>query len=171
MTRLARFRDRRILGGSVLAWALPGALAFAVPLAGSGFAAAPPARRVTPDYVVSLGTVRGIGRVLVDGKGRTLYLYEPDHRGRSTCVEICAKQWPPLVLPKGVTRPEAGKGVLVRLLGTTRRPNGSLQVTYAGWPLYLWQGDSAPGQANGEGEDMGLWWAVSRTGSKAPAEE
>ena len=172
MARLARLSEWRVLGGSVPRSALPVALVLCLAVVGAGYAAAaPPARRVVPDYVVSLGTVRGLGRVLVDGKGRTLYLYRPDRRGRSTCTEICAKQWPPFVLPAGVARPEAGRGVLAHLLGTTRRPNGELQVTYARWPLYLWQGDYEAGQANGEGDDMGLWWAVSRTGSAALPEQ
>jgi Secreted repeat of unknown function len=71
----------------------------------------------------------------------------------------------PLVLPRGVRRPVAGPGVNAALLGTTRRAGGVLQVTYNRWPLYLWQGDVAPGQATGQGEGMGAWYALPVGGS------
>jgi predicted lipoprotein with Yx(FWY)xxD motif len=161
--RTARALSWRVLRGSGPRRALFVVLALVLAGTGAGYAAAAP-RRAVPRYVVGLGQVRGLGRVLVDGEGMTLYLYRPDHDGKSTCTGICAKQWPPLVLPRGVTQAKAGRGVAAHLLGTTRRANGELQVTYARWPLYLWQGDYAAGQANGEGDDMGLWWAVSRLG-------
>lgn len=110
-------------------------------------------------------TVPGLGEIVVDGKGFTLYIYAPDHQGPSQCTEFCAQQWPPLVLPPGVDRPEAGPGVTAARLGTVRRANGQLQETYNGWPLYLWQGDLAPGQATGQADAMGLWYAVSVTGA------
>lgn len=132
-------------------------------VAGYAATASMPAR-TAPRDVVGLGKVRGLGRVLVDGEGLTLYLYGPDRDGRSTCTGVCARQWPPLVLPPGVRRAVAGRGVDAHLLGTTRRPDGRLQVTYARWPLYRWQGDDEPGQALGEEDDMGLWYAVSPRG-------
>ncbi len=116
-------------------------------------------------YEVLARTIPGLGKVITDGRGFTLYMYVPDHRGASRCAGLCARQWPPLVLPRGVTRPRAGPGVKAALLGTVRRGGGALQETYAGWPLYLWQGDTAPGQATGQGEDMGLWYTVAATGA------
>jgi predicted lipoprotein with Yx(FWY)xxD motif len=118
-----------------------------------------------PAWEIRTSVLPGAGRVLADGQGFTLYAYMPDHRGRSQCSGLCAQQWPPLVLPAGVGRPKAGTGVAASLLGTVRRPGGTLQVTYGGWPLYLWQGDHEPGQATGQADDMGLWYLLSASGT------
>jgi predicted lipoprotein with Yx(FWY)xxD motif len=120
--------------------------------------------RSVPRYELLARAIPGLGKVITDGQGFTLYMYVPDHRGVSRCAGLCARQWPPLVLPPGVTRPRAGAGVRAALLGTVRR-GGGLQETYNGWPLYLWQGDTAPGQATGQAEDMGLWYAMTVTGA------
>jgi predicted lipoprotein with Yx(FWY)xxD motif len=119
----------------------------------------------TPVYEVQARTVPGLGQIVVDGKGYTLYMYAADHQGPSQCTGFCAQQWPPLVLPQGVDRPKAGPGIRAALLGTVRRANGQLQETYNGWPLYLWQGDYAPGQATGQADAMGLWYVLSVTGA------
>jgi predicted lipoprotein with Yx(FWY)xxD motif len=119
----------------------------------------------SPRYEIRATTIEGLGKILADGAGFTLYMYIPDHRGRSTCSGFCARSWPPLLLPAGVTRPKAGPGIDPALLGATRRADGALQVTYNKWPLYLWQGDSAPGQATGQADDMGGWYVLSVTGS------
>jgi predicted lipoprotein with Yx(FWY)xxD motif len=118
-----------------------------------------------PAYEVQARAVPGLGMIVTDGKGFTLYMYAPDHQGPSRCTGFCAQQWPPLVLPRGVDSPVAGPGVKAALLGTVRRADGQLQETYGGWPLYLWIGDAAPGQATGQADDMGLWYAVSVTGA------
>ena len=118
-----------------------------------------------PAWEVTTTVLPGAGRVLADGQGFTLYAYMPDHRGRSQCSGLCARDWPPLVLPVGVGRPKAGAGVEASLLGTVRRPGGALQVTCGGWPLYLWQGDHEPGQATGQADDMGLWYLLSASGT------
>jgi predicted lipoprotein with Yx(FWY)xxD motif len=104
--------------------------------------------------------------VLVDGYGLTLYLFVPDHaRGRSTCRGYCATQWPPVTLPPGVTRPVIGGRVDRALVGTAPR-GGALQVTYNGWPLYRWIGDTEPGQSTGQGlrDSGGLWYSVDDAG-------
>jgi predicted lipoprotein with Yx(FWY)xxD motif len=137
------------------------ALAAATGLAGCGTSAS----ASTPAYHLQARTIAGLGRIITDGSGFTLYMYAPDHQGASRCTGFCAQQWPPLVLPSGADKPMAGPGVVARLLGTVRRPGGRLQVTYNGWPLYLWIGDSAPGQATGQADDMGLWYVVSVTGA------
>lgn len=134
--------------------------ALAVASCGTASSAAGP-----PRYEVRATTISGLGKILADGAGFTLYMYAPDHRGPSTCSGVCATSWPPVLLPSGVTRPTAGPGISAALLGTTRRANGALQVTYNKWPLYLWQGDGAPGQATGQADDMGLWYVMSVTGS------
>jgi predicted lipoprotein with Yx(FWY)xxD motif len=116
-------------------------------------------------YQVQARSVAGLGQIITDGNGFTLYMYAPDRRGTSRCTGFCAQQWPPLLLPAGTNKPLAGPGVKAALLGTVRRADGRLQETYDGWPLYLWIGDTAPGQATGQADDMGLWYAVSVTGA------
>ena len=118
-----------------------------------------------PSYELQASTLPGAGRVVVDGSGFSLYIYVPDHQKRSQCYLVCARQWPPLLLPAGVAHPRAGRGVNEALLGTVRRADGARQVTYNGWPLYLWQGDHEPGQATGQAYDMGLWYLLSVSGA------
>jgi predicted lipoprotein with Yx(FWY)xxD motif len=120
-----------------------------------------------PAFEITTGTVSGLGTVLVDGQGYTLYLFVPDaHSGHSVCTGICAVEWPPLTLPKGTSAPKAGPGVNPSLLGTTTRTDGSVQVTYNNWPLYTWPDDISPGQATGQGLNNvgGLWYVVSPQG-------
>jgi predicted lipoprotein with Yx(FWY)xxD motif len=107
----------------------------------------------------------GLGRILVDGRGRTLYLFEKDRRGGSACAGLCATYWPPLVAKDKWL---AIKGVKQSLLASIRRADGSRQVTYAGHPLYLFSGDTKRGQTSGEGlTDFGAgWYAVSPAGKK-----
>ena len=120
-----------------------------------------------PDYEVHTAGVGGAGTVLVDGQGMTLYLFEPDRQGPSTCSASCAASWPPLVLPAGVQAPGAGGGVRGGLRGAVRRSDGTLQATYDRWPLYRWIGDTRPGVATGQGLDNfgGLWYVVSTAGT------
>jgi predicted lipoprotein with Yx(FWY)xxD motif len=100
----------------------------------------------------------GLGRILVDAKGRSLYLWEADRHGKSTCYGACAKFWPPLLTG---ARPRAGAGVKASLLGTVKRQDGRLQVTYRGHPLYLFVKDARAGQVNGEGSTgFGAAWYV-----------
>ena len=120
----------------------------------------------SPHQVIT-GEVHGLGTVLTTGQGLTLYVYAPDQgRGTSICYDICAAEWPPMLLAPGTTTPQAGPGVETGLLGTTRRTDGTLQVTYAGWPLYRWVGDVEPGQATGQGitNSGGLWWVITPAG-------
>ena len=106
-----------------------------------------------------------LGKIMVDGRGRTLYLFEKDKRGHSACSGACAMYWPP-VITHGT--PNAGQGVKTSLLGTIRRANGARQVTYAGHPLYRYLLDTKSGQTNGEGlQDFGGGWdALSPAGKK-----
>lgn len=106
----------------------------------------------------------GLGRVLTTGAGRTLYAYVPDGRGPSRCYRVCARLWPPLLLGKGRAL-ESGIGVNRRLLSTRRRRNGVKQVTCGGRPLYFYALDARPGEAAGQGDDMGLWYAVRPNGT------
>ena len=105
-----------------------------------------------------------LGKIIVDGRGRTLYLFEKDQRGRSACFGSCATYWPPL-LTRG--KPIAGRGLKQSLLGMTRRGNGARQVTYAGHPLYRYVLDTKSGQTNGEGlQDFGGGWDVLSAAGK-----
>ena len=99
-----------------------------------------------------------LGRYLVDGRGRSLYLFEKDRRGRSACYGSCASLWPPL-MAKG--RVAHGAGVSAGRLGTVARRGGGRQVTYANHPLYFYAGDSRPGQTSGEGlNSFGAPWDI-----------
>jgi len=104
-----------------------------------------------------------LGKVLVDGNGRTLYLFEADKGTMSNCDGACASAWPPLTTSG---KPTAGAGVAASKLGTAKRVDGTTGVTYAGHPLYTYAGDGAPGQTAGEGlTDYGApWYALSAAG-------
>jgi predicted lipoprotein with Yx(FWY)xxD motif len=106
-----------------------------------------------------------LGRVLVNSRGVTLYLFEKDKKGKSACNGACATAWPPL-LTKG--KPKAHTGVQASKLGTTRRSNRTKQVTYGGHPLYTFVGDrNKPGSTAGEGSKaFGAEWYVLGTNGK-----
>jgi len=101
---------------------------------------------------------------LVDCKGMALYVTTDDtpNSGASTCADDCATEWPPLTVTDGTT-PMAGEGVDESLLSTITRDDGTLQVTYNGWPLYLFTGDTAPGDTTGVG-DEDKWFLISPAG-------
>jgi predicted lipoprotein with Yx(FWY)xxD motif len=106
-----------------------------------------------------------LGKFVVDAQGRTLYLFEKDKSGRSACYGQCAKFWPPLITSG---KPRASAGVKASLLGTTRRRDGRMQVTYGGHPLYRFLEDKAPGQTRGEGTKFfgAEWYVVAPSGKK-----
>ncbi len=104
-----------------------------------------------------------LGDILVNDQGMTVYLFEKDSGGTSSCAEACATAWPPLAVTGS---PAAGEGIDAAKLGTITRPDGSTQVTYIGHPLYLFSGDAKPGDTKGqESEAFGAeWYAVSSAG-------
>ena len=106
-----------------------------------------------------------LGRILVDGKGITLYDFVKDKGTTSVCYGACAALWPPL-LTHG--KPIAGPGVRASLLGTTKRKDGKLEVTYGGHPLYYFVSDRKPGQTTGQGVNQfgGPWWVLSPAGKE-----
>ena len=115
---------------------------------------------------VDLKSISGIpGMALVDEDGKTLYLWEADKNGTSTCSGPCAAAWPP-VTTSGP--PQAGSGVDKSLLSTVKRSDGAEQVTYNGHPLYYYVGDTAAGMAKGQGsKDFGAsWYVLNAKGSK-----
>ena len=106
-----------------------------------------------------------LGTVLVNSKGRTLYMFVPDKRKKVTCVGSCAAVWPPVKLPKGAKAVATGKAKAA-LLGSDRNPAGGRVVTYNKWPLYTYVADTAPGQAKGQALNLngGLWYVLSPSG-------
>jgi predicted lipoprotein with Yx(FWY)xxD motif len=114
---------------------------------------------------VSVRVVPGIGTVLVNSRGYTLYVFAPDKRRAVTCTGTCAGTWPPLKLPSG-TKLAAGSGVKPALLGADRDPAGGRVVTYDGWPLYGYAGDVRPGLASGQNVALngGEWYVIRPSG-------
>jgi predicted lipoprotein with Yx(FWY)xxD motif len=105
-----------------------------------------------------------VGKVLVGANGRTLYLFTADKGAKSVCYGKCAAYWPPLI----AGTPTAGAGLTASLLGTTKRKDGKLQVTYHGHPLYYFAPDKKAGDIKGQGfvHFGGSWWTVSAAGAK-----
>jgi predicted lipoprotein with Yx(FWY)xxD motif len=110
---------------------------------------------------VSVAAAPSLGKVLVDVKGETLYMFTKDKNGKSACTGSCLKFWVPV---HTFGAPTAGSGAQAGLLGTTPFAPGVTQVTYKGHPLYFFGGDQAPGDIKGQGF-KGLWYAVDPTGS------
>jgi predicted lipoprotein with Yx(FWY)xxD motif len=105
------------------------------------------------------------GRILFNGRGRALYLFTADTRKTSNCSGDCATAWPPFIVK---ARPAAGSGVKPRLIGTTRRSDGRLQATYAGHPIYFYQGDNEPGEVLCQAVyEFGGYWYVLRANGRA----
>ena len=116
--------------------------------------------------VVSLGNVQKLGMVLVDSNGMTLYDFHKDKGTTSSCYGPCAEGWPPM-LTEG--EPTVGNGAMASKLGTTERKDGTMQVTYAGHPLYTFVEDKKPGEANGNDVSAfgAQWYALKGSGEEA----
>jgi predicted lipoprotein with Yx(FWY)xxD motif len=141
---------------ALAASAVVAAIAAALALAG-GTAAASGAK-------VKIAT-SSLGRILVDSKGITLYDFVKDKGTTSVCYGACAALWPPLITK---AKPVGGPGVHASLLGTTKRKDGKLEVTYGGHPLYYFVTDRKPGQTTGQGVNQfgGPWWVLSPAGKE-----
>jgi predicted lipoprotein with Yx(FWY)xxD motif len=113
---------------------------------------------------LSTATVGNLGKIVVDGTGRTLYVYDPDtaNPSKSNCDGSCAALWPPL--PAGTGTPKLS-GVAASSVGTVTRSDGTKQVTLAGHPLYYYAQDAKAGDANGQSFG-GIWWVVGANGQK-----
>jgi predicted lipoprotein with Yx(FWY)xxD motif len=169
--RRRRFRQQRRLG-----WAVAGLAALALAAAacsgggssGGGLYGTGPTASSGPSMGAAVD-LRGtkLGQTLVDGQGRTLYLFEADKAGTSSCQGPCASAWPPF-LSSGA--PKAGAGVAGRLLGTSPRDGGA-QVTYHGHPLYYYAGDREAGETNGQGLDQfgAKWFVLAPSGNRITA--
>ena len=166
----------RLLGGSLL---LGAAIAVAAcgasgttasgsgssPSSGTaGSAGSSPSSAVT----VSAKNVPGVGTVLVNGQGQTLYLLTSEKGGKITCTGSngCTKIWPEITLPQGTTAAKASAGVTSSLLATVKDASGNPEVTYNGWPLYTYAADSGPGVAHGQGIATfgGTWYVLNASG-------
>jgi predicted lipoprotein with Yx(FWY)xxD motif len=111
-----------------------------------------------PTVAISQGS---LGKMLVDAQGRTLYMFLSDSGSLSTCYGSCASTWPALLASGS---PSAGTGLAAAMLGTSKRTDGSTQVTFDGHPLYTYSGDQAAGDTNGEGI-ADVWFVVSPEGT------
>jgi predicted lipoprotein with Yx(FWY)xxD motif len=132
---------------------------------GYGAAAAPAATKTASGATAVDLTTSKLGKFLIDSKGRTLYLFVADTGSSSTCSGACAGAWPPLTTTQ---KPTAGSGVTASLLGTTKRSDGTTEVTYAGHPLYYYAGDTGAGQTTGQAlSQFGAPWYVVAPSGKA----
>lgn len=115
---------------------------------------------------ISARTVPGLGTILVDSAGHTLYVFAPDNKTKVTCTGGCASVWPAVFVPTGGHATGTG-GVKASLLGTVPDPSGGKVVTYAGWPLYTYVADTAPGSTAGQDVNLngGFWWTITTSGT------
>jgi predicted lipoprotein with Yx(FWY)xxD motif len=126
---------------------------------GSGSTATTAVAQQAAEGTVAVAST-GLGEVLVDAKGRTLYVFTKDKGDQSVCSGKCAAAWPALTVTGAAT---AGTGVQASLLSTAKQANGSTQVTYGGKPLYYFAGDTAAGDTKGQGLN-GVWFVVRGDG-------
>jgi predicted lipoprotein with Yx(FWY)xxD motif len=173
------FRHRR---GPLKSWLLAGGLALgtaatvaACGSSSSGTAAsspsssAPAGASAAAAATISAKSVSGVGTVLVNGQGQTLYMLTSEKGGKITCTQAngCTKAWPETLLASGATTAKASSGVQSSLLGTVKDASGKLEVTYNHWPLYTFSGDSGPGAAKGQGLTSfgGSWYVLNGSGN------
>jgi predicted lipoprotein with Yx(FWY)xxD motif len=147
------------------------AIVAAIAVAGCGGASgtngdskASPATSVAAAATVMLAPSK-LGNILVEAHGRTLYDFAADKTRASTCYGACASLWPPLIV-SGTLKP--GPQISTSLLGTTKRTDGTTQVTYNGHPLYYYAGDAKPGQTTGQNLNQfgALWYVLTRRGAE-----
>lgn len=131
--------------------------ACSAPAPGPGQAAPP---------IIATRSVPGLGTILVNAEGHTLYMFVPDRHRKVTCTNECATVWPPVMLPDGSTA-KAGSGARPALLGSAPDPSGGRVATYAGWPLYTYVSDIRPGRAAGQALNLngGLWYVMRPSGA------
>jgi predicted lipoprotein with Yx(FWY)xxD motif len=158
----------RRLPTSLLSIAVAGSLAVAGCGSGGGSSATSSgAQPGTPSghaATLNVASQGSLGKILVDSKGRTLYLFQKDAGTKSACTGACAAEWPPL---RASGKPVAGTGLSASKTSTTARSDGGPEVTYNGHPLYLFAGDQKPGDTNGQGITAfgGGWFALTPAGT------
>jgi predicted lipoprotein with Yx(FWY)xxD motif len=171
-------RHRR---GPLRSWLLAGGLALGTAAtvaacgsssstaAGSPGSSAPAGASSAASATISATSVSGVGTVLVNGQGQTLYMLTSEKGGKITCTQAngCTQAWPETLVTNGATTARAGNGVQASLLGTVKDASGNLEVTYNHWPLYTFSGDSGSGVAKGQGLTSfgGTWYVLSGSGN------
>jgi predicted lipoprotein with Yx(FWY)xxD motif len=172
-------RHRR---GALRSWLLAGGLALGAAAtvaacgsssssttAGSPSSSAPTGASSAASVTISAKSVPGVGTVLVNGQGQTLYMLTSEKGGKITCTQAngCTQAWPETLLTSGATAATAGSGVQSSLLGTVKDASGNLEVTYNHWPLYTFSGDSGPGVAKGQALTSfgGTWYVLNGSGN------
>jgi predicted lipoprotein with Yx(FWY)xxD motif len=164
-----------VLAGAVVVLAACGSSAS--PSGSSGNTSAPAAGNSASSSMTSSATAAsgavigtrstGIGTVLVNAQGKTLYWFAIDTSTKSNCTGTCATYWPPVI-----GTPSAAAGAKLTMgFGTVKRSGGQLQATYDGHPLYTYAGDTSAGQTGGNGKNLsgGFWWAMTPSGAKPAA--
>jgi predicted lipoprotein with Yx(FWY)xxD motif len=142
--------------------------AVAVSGCGSSSSASANSTNSTSAASVTIGskTLKGVGTVLVNNQGHTLYMFVPDKQAAVTCVSACAAVWPPLTLAAGQSAVASG-AVKPALIGNDANPSGGQVVTYNKWPLYTYVPDTSPGDHDGQALNVngGLWYVMSPSGA------
>ena len=148
--------------GRLIRWGLPLLL---VAVAGAGAAMAATASTHAQGGTVRAVKSKSFGMILVAANGKTLYRYTLDSKGINRCTSnaTCAKYWPQLLV-KSTAKPSVGSGLSAGQLGTIKAAHGMRQVTYAGFPLYYFSGDTAAGQVKGQGFEK-QWYVVNTKGA------
>ena len=142
------------------------ALAFASCGGGNDATASAPPPKTANGRPATVGVANsGLGRILIDSQGHTLYLFKKDAGTKSTCRGECANDWPPI---RTNGEPTVGDGANASMVATTKRSDGAPQVTYNGHPLYLYEGDHEPGDTNGQGVTAfgAGWYALTPAGNQ-----
>jgi predicted lipoprotein with Yx(FWY)xxD motif len=150
-----------------LHWALLVAVVLGVAACGSSSTktTAPTTTATTVPSTIKSATSATLGTILTDAQGNTLYRNTKEVGGTIACTGACTTTWPPLTVATGTT-PTGGS--LTGTVATVTRPDGTIQVTYDGEPLYHFSKDTAPGDTNGQGVG-GIWFAVTTSGASAAA--
>jgi predicted lipoprotein with Yx(FWY)xxD motif len=164
---MTRNRSRSI--GVLGAGGLAVLAAVAVGCGGGGATAASAPPKTASGQAATVGiSSTGIGQILVNSQGRTLYLFKADQGTKSACTGACAGAWPPLLVNG---KPTLGKGINASLVRTATRPEGTTQLTYNGHPLYLFAQDQKAGETNGQGVSAfgAAWFALNSAGNQVSA--
>ncbi len=171
ITCLRRPAARRLLLGSLAlgAAATVAACSSSSPSTAAGSPGRATASASSAAVTISAKSVPGVGTILVNGQGQTLYLLTSEQGGKITCTKAsgCTKFWPETLLASGMTAAKAGSGVQASRLGTVTDASGNLEVTYNHWPLYTFVKDSGPGMAHGQGlmGFGGTWYVLNASGN------
>ena len=166
-TRVSRHPRRRsavALSAAVVAAFTLGACAASSTSAPGSVSAAAATPSVSSTGALLAAASTPLGTILVDGQGKTVYLFAADTPGHSACSGTCLPYWPVVAAPASLPASLAG---VTAQLGVLTRPDGTKQLTVGGWPVYTYAADTAPGSTTGQGKNLsgGLWWVLSASGS------